>query len=83
MQDGSDLPSSFSLDDSSGSQQVKVIESDPTQTGSFSLRIVLTDPTTGETANIDFVALIKCVRSITLVSNSETYIEYNAGEEVL
>jgi hypothetical protein len=77
------LPTAFSLDSSSGVEKVMVLENNPTTIGSYLLRVLLTDPTTGVTSNIDFVTVIKCTKAITLVSNPIPSIAYNVGNEVL
>jgi len=46
MQNGSPLPSTFSLDATKGAEKVSVYENMPLQTGVFPLKVILTDPTT-------------------------------------
>jgi hypothetical protein len=76
-QDSSPLESQFTLN--GASKTVDVYSSEPLLTGDFPLRVVLTDPRTGVTENVNFKVTIKCSKAINLLTNPMHPLSYNVG----
>ena len=65
------------------SLSVGVYSSAPLETGVFNLRVLLSDPTTGVTGQIDFPVTIKCSKAINVLVNPLTPLIYNVGTDTL
>ena len=71
LADGSPLPNAISLVAVSGTQTIRVSETDPTKAGVYTVRIKVVDPKTGivnQALTVDVT--VKCTKSLNLVTNT-------------
>jgi hypothetical protein len=65
------LPNAISLINLSGNQNIHVTETDPYQTGMYTVRIKVVDPKTGVLNLLQTLDVtIKCTKSLNIVTNT-------------
>ena len=77
QKNGSALPASIRFDSTAGSETITVSTSDYTAEGTYTVVVKVTDPKTGlANAASEFEVVIKCTRSIEIISGSISSYSY-------